>query len=330
MPPMFPLDLESPRFWFGSAITAAFLAYATKTSGDVMSMAEQPAVCFDCLLRDSGLGGVYVPATQADAESSQVLFESLLRGERSEEADTELARLGFRRETLDMGGAKITAIIEAEGQRTGKGFYVIKDAAPAPSKSVPVMLQAPHRFLDHFTGFIAARLFDEGVRSGVFEAAAWNTVPRAYEVDGDRVNADLAHISTSFFNAFTRAFANVYPTSRTVQVHGYNAFRRPVGPARDAVAIVSAGVPVPTEHARDVARCLRDSLSPELVLLYPDDTRELGATTNQNAAALRELGQDGFVHLELSRGLRLRLVQDSSLRAEVTACLVGPQTLMEQ
>jgi hypothetical protein len=191
------------------------------------------------------------------------------------------------------------------------------------------MLQAPHRFHDHFTGTVTARLFADGLGVGAFDAAIWNTVPRSYRQDGRRMNADLAHISSTYFNAFTRAFATVHPGSRVVQLHGYDVMRRRPGRARASVAIVSAGVREPSDDARSVARCLSDRLSPEVVLLYPDDTLELGATTNQNAAALRETGHNGFVHLELSRSLRLRLLQEAELREQVITCLADIEDRQE-
>jgi hypothetical protein len=317
---IFSRDPGRPSLAYGAAVVAS-LACVTETSGEVTSMVRPPAPSLEGVLHESATRGGYVPANPADVERAQAVFERLLQGERMPETDAELTSMGFQRRSLTLAESQLTVIIEDPDHRTGKGFFVLADALSAPSDRPLVMLQAPHRFHDHFTGTIAARLFADGLGAGAFQAAAWNTVPRFAQQDGRRMDADLAHIPSTYFNAFTRAFATVHPDSRVVQLHGYDVMRRRPGPARESVAIVSAGVPEPTHHATSVARCLADRLSPELVLLYPNDTRELGATTNQNAAALRETGHDGFVHLELSRSLRLRLLQDPTLRTQVIPCL---------
>lgn len=70
---------------------------------------------------------------------------------------------------------------------------------------------------------------------------------------------------------------------------------------------------------RRVATCL-GSIFPK-VLVYPDDTRELGGTTNTVGKHLRTLGRDNFVHIELSYETRQRLAGDESRISELARCL---------
>jgi hypothetical protein len=60
------------------------------------------------------------------------------------------------------------------------------------------------------------------------------------------------------------------------------------------------------------------------VLLFPEEVRELGGTTNTNAAALRALGGAAeFLHLEMARDVRRDLVRQPALRARMGECLIG-------
>jgi hypothetical protein len=277
-------------------------------------VSEQAGHRLDRLLAETRLARGYVPATTADAALSEALFERLLRGEQGADIAEGLARIGFTLASVTLGGEAATVIREAAGQRTGKGLYVLRQGAGRPT---PVLLQAPHRFTDLDTGRIVARLLEEGG----FLAAAWNTVPRWYEDGGVRIDADLAHVEVSHFNAFTRAFAKVHGRSRVIQIHGFERARRRSGAGAQAGVIVSSGTGRPGSASAEVARCLEGALTPERVLLYPVDVKELGGTTNANAAALRELKFDGFVHIEVARELRIRLRDDEEARKTFARCL---------
>ena len=270
----------------------------------------------DALLEATALQGGYVAATAAEATRSEDLFLRLLRGE----YDTALAEafrpLGFALETLSLGAETLAVLREAPGAATGKGVYVVR----APG-TAPVALQAPHRFHDLDTGTIVARLLAEEVR---FAAAAWNTVPRHYDAAGRRVDADLAHAPVSHFNAFTRAFGRSRPGGLVAQLHGFEQGRRSSSAGGAAAMIVSAGTASPGPQVRASAACLRAGPKAWQVLLYPEDVRELGGTTNTNAAALRALGgTTEFLHLEMAREPRRRLAREVVPRRHFAACLIG-------
>jgi len=60
----------------------------------------------------------------------------------------------------------------------------------------------------------------------------------------------------------------------------------------------------------------------EGVLRFPDDTLELGATTNVQGAAVRRSG-GRFLHIEMDETLRRDLNSDASLRDRALDAIAG-------
>ena len=294
------------------ALTAAGPAGATERPE------APPNAVLGALLDATALRRGYVAATPAEAARSEELFLRLLRGERGEDLAAGFGALGFSLEAVRLGTENLAVAREAPGAATGKGLYVVRRPATGVA---PVALQAPHRFFDEDTGTIAARLLAEEPR---FAAAAWNTVPRRYEdAAGQRVDSDLAHAPVSHFNAFTRAFARARPGGLVAQLHGFDQGRRRSAAGAEADMIVSGGTDAPGPQVRARAGCLR-TVASWRVLLFPEEVRELGGTTNTNAAALRALGGAAeFLHLEMARDVRRDLVRQPALRARMGECLIG-------
>ncbi|WP_448206760.1 hypothetical protein [Azospirillum sp. sgz302134] len=267
----------------------------------------------DRLLEETALSGGYVAATRAAAEQAEEAFVRLLQGDAGPAVERSLGQLGFALGSLRVGDTDMTVVREAHGRGEGKGVYLIRRG-----RAAPILLEAPHRFKDLDTGTIAARLMAERP----FAAAAWNSVPRWYEEGGRRVKADMAHERVSHFNAFTRAFARTHGDGLVVQLHGFENEKRNSDAGSEAGAIVSNGTKVPPPAVRDRARCLKTGWAVP-VLLYPFDIRELGATTNTNAEAMRDLGHYGFMHVEMARDLRHDLARDAALRGVLADCLLG-------
>ncbi len=296
------------------AASAAFLATAfawvlvavlrgSHSSEETEALAD---VDIESMLNSTALKGGYEPATLEHELRAIDLFERLLTDGSSAALLKEMNGLGFivEERTAADGQSRIF-VREHPEHAEGKGFYVISE------QGKPILLQAPHRYKDVGTGAIVARLMQENA----FRAAAWNTVPRWYEEKSGRVDADLAHIEVSHFNAFGIAFARVFPEGRVVQIHGFSRDHRTTASGRSASIIVSSGTRRPETAARKIAGCLASGLPTETVLLYPTQVSELGATTNANAHALRAAGFDNFLHIEVSRELRETLLIDPQLRA---------------
>lgn len=289
-------------------LTMAMTTAAAQTSSEDTGSGTPD---LDRVLAETKSDSGYIPATSQEMNLSQSAFARVLNGDKDTQVVDDLFRLGF-----ELGGARaraetLTIVRETTDRKEGKGVYAIRTHGRL------TLLQAPHRYKDLRTGTIVAHLMEDHG----FRAAEWNTVPRWYEEEGIQIDADLAHIATSHFNAFALAFADAHPEGRVVQIHGFERTKRTTEAGRSASAIVSAGVETASDTARAVAACLAARLPSETVLLYPDEVRELGGTTNENGKALRAVGFDRFVHMELSRELRQRLVDEPETRARLAACL---------
>ncbi|WP_437729907.1 hypothetical protein [Sorangium sp. So ce1335] len=130
--------------------------------------------------------------------------------------------------------------------------------------------------------------------------------------------ADVAHAERSFFLSAHRALLQSFPGIPAVQLHGFQD-----SSAADAAAIASAVGP-----GADLERLLaplRAVISDGKVLAYPADIDKLGGATNVQARWSRQMGAP-FYHLELSRTLRDKLVEDAEFRRRFAAALAGIAT----
>lgn len=246
-------------------------------------------------------------------QDARAVFRRLLTGEAEPDA-AALERFGLVARPVRIGTGRVPALSDPPAEVRGRGFYLLDREASGASD---VLLQAPHRFKDLDTGEIAAEL----VAAGGFRAAAWNTVPRWAPDDRSDRSSDVAHLDVSLFNAFTLAFAEAYPDGAVVQLHGYARGHRDTAAGRRAEVIVSSGTRRLHGPARAVYRCL-DSALDAVVLGYGESVFELGATTNRNAAALRRIGFRRFVHVEMVRELRRRVLEEPALQARLRRCLL--------
>ncbi|XYH93026.1 hypothetical protein ACMHYB_34870 [Sorangium sp. So ce1128] len=127
--------------------------------------------------------------------------------------------------------------------------------------------------------------------------------------------ADVAHAERSFFLSAHRALLQSFPGIPTVQLHGFQD-----SSAADAAAIASA-VGAGADLERLLAP-LRAVVSDGKVLAYPAEISKLGGATNVQARWSRQLGAP-FYHVELSRMLRDKLIEDADLRRRFAAAFAG-------
>ena len=205
------------------------------------------------------------------------------------------------------------AIAEFEGPCRGGGEYLLR--RPAPEVRA-LLVSAPHRGADRFTGPLAYSTFVEGHAA----AAAWNTVPRNAGGCG-AANSDLARLERHPFTAFAIAFATTYPLGRVVQLHGFHPARRVTAAGRAATVILSNGSDDVTPAVRAVAQCLRRAFPDERIAIFPTDVSELGARSNVQGQRLRASGFAGFVHVELSLRFRKQLTASDAMRRAFGSCL---------
>ncbi|WP_437806114.1 hypothetical protein [Sorangium sp. So ce1078] len=127
--------------------------------------------------------------------------------------------------------------------------------------------------------------------------------------------ADVAHAERSFFLSAHRALLQSFPGIPAVQLHGFQDSSAP-----DAAAIASAVGP-----GADLERLLaplRAVVSDGKVIAYPAEINKLGGATNVQARWSRQMGAP-FYHLELSRTLRDKLIEDKDLRRRFAAAFAG-------
>ncbi|WP_104983017.1 hypothetical protein [Sorangium cellulosum] len=127
--------------------------------------------------------------------------------------------------------------------------------------------------------------------------------------------ADVAHAERSFFLSAHRALLQSFPGAPTVQLHGFQDSSAP-----DADAVVSAVGP--GAELDRLLGPLRAAISDGKVLAYPAEIKKLGGSTNVQARWSRQMGAP-FYHVELSRTLRDKLVEDAELRRRFAGALAG-------
>lgn len=252
-------------------------------------------------------GGDFVPPEAARVERAEALFLRLAKGAAPADVAAEAQSLSLEIESV----GTLLIIREADHAREGRGFFVLsRDARPD-------ILLVPHAFKDEMTREIGLHLFSEGR----FSAAAWNTVPRHYNRQGQRVDADMAHLDVTWFNAFTRAMARAWPSGQTLQIHGFAQDKRKNAAGANADLILSNGTRTPGPLFLQRQQCLAAKLG-RTVQLYSNTFRELGGTSNAQLAILTRLNYRGFIHMEMSRPLREALRKAPADRAAVLDCLL--------
>lgn len=217
---------------------------------------------------------------------------------------------GFAVQTADQP-LRGVVVEEPEGACRGGGTYLLRRG----EANLPLLLSAPHRGADRFTGSLALKMMVEGRAA----AAAWNSVPRRSRC-GDGTS-DLARLPRHPFTAFSAGFASALPHGRVIQLHGFEPARRTTPEGQGASIILSSGSGASSAAVDAVASCLRRNLRDERVAVFPSDVHELGALRNVQGRRLRETGFEGFVHVELALDLRERLMRDVALRRRFGACL---------
>lgn len=210
----------------------------------------------------------------------------------------DLKRIGSR-------GDGFIVLHEPLDQQRGRGLYAFRKTGGKK----PVLLQAPHSFYDLHTGKIAELLFTEGR----FAAAAWNTVHRFSEQNGKDEPADLCRVAGSFLHALSSAFAAVFPEGRVVQIHGFSQQKRKSSRAGSSDIILSNGSRNPALYLRRLSADLAPHFNNK-ISVFPVDVKELGGTKNTIGRLLRSLKHDGFLHIEVSKPARSRLLKDAELR----------------
>ena len=276
-----------------------------------------PAADFWPELRRIGLCDTYRPMTDTQLQRAETLFEQMLAPQRfgTQALADGWAQLGYALVDAPRVGDGWLLLHETQTPCTGGGFYLINRGNPKP-----LMVQAPHAYQDLRSGRIIAGLPRDDIA-----VLAWNSAKRRIRNGDKTLEADLAKRTDSLLLALSRAFARARRHGRLVQIHGFDNKRRTTQAGAAAAVIVSSGSRWSSPAAVAVARCLQRVVDGQ-VLIYPQQVSELGATKNIHGRTLRRYGHEGFVHVELNRQTRERLVSEPSLRSAFSRCLTAGMT----
>ncbi len=244
--------------------------------------------------------GQYRTPGSIELQQATALFKRELAADPSPQLQQAWQTLGWQRTSIQLGNNGCQVLYEVAERREGRGFYLF--CLQTGSRTA---LQVPHAFKDLHTGYIALAM----ANAARFRVVAWNTVPRYSDDEQGRHNADLAHLPESYFTALTRALATDDSIERVIQIHGFSRQKRK-GNGKDAHIIVSNGTRQPDQTVLNQAARLRDALDVD-TRVFPYDIHELGATTNRQGQLLREAGNVGFIHIELSTEIRKQLRNDA-------------------
>jgi len=275
--------------------------------------AEETTVkCPDLLIaarKDGTLPNKYAIPTDADRAVLRDAIALLISRGESGRADAakKLDPIGFAID--DLPEVKNALVVhEQEGKRRGGGAYVIRT-----DETSKVVVETPHTFYDEGTFQLGFDFFT------YTHARVWflNTVHRykGAPAGPDGVHpSDVAHSPTSFFQAATEGAISALGSPIVIQLHG---FAEREGGGR---AVISTG-----EKAKDQPLLIKmkAALEPAAgapILRYPDDSKELGATTNVQGSIVRS-AKGRFFHMEMSESLRRELLVNEPLRTHTWAAL---------
>ncbi len=256
--------------------------------------------------------GQYRTPGSIELQQATALFKRELAADPSPQLQQAWRALGWQRARIQLDDTTCQVIYESAERREGRGFYLF-----CPQADSRTALQVPHAFKDLHTGYIALAM----ANAARFRVVAWNTVPRYTDDEQGRHDADLAHLRESYFTALTRALATDDNIDHVIQIHGFSRQKRK-GSGKDAHIIVSNGTRRPDQTVLDLATRLHEALDVD-TRVFPYDIHELGATTNRQGKLLREAGNSGFIHIELSTEIRKQLRNDVKSRRVFADSLPG-------
>lgn len=289
-------------------------------SGGSRSVPVTPARSVECpaALAATRRGGSeadrYVVPSEVERAAMKGLVEQLVRDGNPAlpSARTRVAAVAYQVEELpEMPG--VVLLREDPEKRRGGGAYLLRLGAASR-----LVVQAPHTFFDEGTLPLACALFQRSSAMALFIDTAHRY--RAAEADEDGNHpADVAHATESLFQAATEGLLLGRSNVTVVSLHGFS-------PRESGAALVlSGGVATKDGPLEAQLKPRLQAVVPGPVLRFPDESTELGGTTNVQGRAVRAAG-GAFLHVEMSAPLRKALLADAELRAKVLGVLADGAT----
>jgi hypothetical protein len=288
----------------------------SQSSGDTPPFPEDPKMkCPDSLVaarKDGQLPGRYVVPTPDERQTMRAVIASLLsKGESArKEAQEKLEKIGFVIDDLpDHKG--IIIVHEVETKKRGGGAFMLR-----LGETSKLVVQTPHTFFDEGTFPLGCEFFERSHARALFINTMHRYKGALAGVDGIHPS-DVAHSPTSLFQAATEGAVDALEKPTVVQLHGFA--ERITG----AKAVVSTGEKQKGNAFLVKMKELLEKAAGTGIQRYPDDTKELGATTNVQGMVVRPAG-GRFFHMEMSDAFRRELHAEAQLREKIfTALLAG-------
>ena len=272
---------------------------------------DRPPFC-PAAIADAQASGTdtFVAPSEGDRAAVRAAVAGLVRdGERGVDAARAISATASYRIAgmAEWPGALL--LHEAPGARRGGGAYVVS----LRPRARHLFVQAPHTLFEAGTLALACALFASSGAAGLFVDTAHRYRAAAPDAEGEHP-ADAAHNAASLFQAATEGLLEASPAATVLQLHGFSER------AGGVTVIVSAGTSAPGDaRVAKVASALTALLGPG-VRRYPDETADLGATSNVQGIAVRH-ARGQFLHVEIDATLRRALLADEGLRARVLDAL---------
>ena len=245
----------------------------------------------------------YVVPTEGERNAMRTAVTALVSGGRAarEAASTTLATIDFQID--DVPGIPDGVLLrEKDDKKRGGGVYVLRLDSTSST-----IVQTPHTFYDSGTLQLGCELFARARARALFVETAHRYKAAESTEEGDHP-ADVAHQPASLYQAVTEGFfaakgdAGSSVVRSVIQLHGFS-LRKP-----GEVVVVSNGTKQPGDPLVDRAQAaLAPVLKAGKVARYPEDTQELGATTNVQGSLVRQNGAR-FLHVEMESRLRKDLL----------------------
>jgi hypothetical protein len=293
----------------GGAVTSAVTPAPTQAA----ALAEETMSTCPKLILDSRKGGGdaerFIIPTDLEQRTLEGAIKRALMHVPYSSLQAELGSIGYRASLIPEWPGTVL-IHEAERKRGGGGFVVRMNPKAASVTAVAWAVQAPHTFYDSGTLPIACALFQKSEDARVLFYNTAHRYKSAKPLSDGSHPADVAHSDRTLFQAATRGLFAAVPKCGVVQVHGFS--ERDVGFG----AVVSSGEQrsAPAFILRSKSELSRALSAP--IAAYPNDSNELGATTNVQGALVRGAG-GRFLHMELSDAVRQQLQREPQRIAEV-------------
>ncbi|MEQ3514936.1 hypothetical protein ABMY35_16565 [Pseudoalteromonas sp. BZB3] len=172
------------------------------------------------------------------------------------------------------------------------------------------IISIPHRFFDTHTYTIGEQIYNKHC-----QLMLANTHHR-HSDSLDKQSMDYSKRRDNLHNSAILAFQSIHPNAKILQLHGFNQSKRKSDNGRQADFIISQGRKG-NVIKQQLTLCL--SKISKNSYFYPELIQELGGT--KNILHKLNLAPFSFIHIEISKPMRKRLVKEQHTMSQFSECI---------